>query len=262
MSAAVVERLLRARDGGGLVAPATADLPELDERQAYAIQREVAGRAGVPLTGWKVGMVSAIGRGTGTPGPIYGRLLADMEVADGGAIPSGALHAPEVEGEIAFVVGAPLRGPGVTVADVLAATRGVLPAIEIFAGRLEPGEHGVPDLIADNASSARYVVGAGETLVAPDGLDLRLVGMVHTRGDSPEGGAVVGAGAGARVLGHPAAAVAWLANALAANGEPAGLEPGQLVLSGSLAPPVPAQPGDAFTVELDRLGSLSVVFER
>jgi 2-keto-4-pentenoate hydratase len=254
MSAPVVERLLRGRDGGGLVAPATADLPELDERRAYAIQREVAERTGVPLTGWKVGMASAVGRGPDTPGPIYGRLLADMEVPDGGSIPRGVLHGPEVEGEIAFVLDAPLRGPGVTVADVLAATRGVLPAIEIFAGRLAPGEHGVPDLIADNAFSARYVVGA--TLVPLDGLDLRLIGMVHARG----GAEIVGAGAGARVLGHPAAAVAWLANALAANGEPAGLEPGQLVLSGSLAPPVPAQPGDAFTVELDRLGSLSVAF--
>jgi hypothetical protein len=90
-------------------------MPELDERAAYAIQRTVAERAGVPLTGWKVGMVSAIGRGPDTPGPIYGRLLADMEVADGGTIPRGALHAPQVEGEIAFVLGAPLRGPGVTV---------------------------------------------------------------------------------------------------------------------------------------------------
>jgi 2-keto-4-pentenoate hydratase len=253
MTDAVVERLLAAREDGDLVAPATADLPSLDERRAYAIQREVAERTGVPLTGWKVGMVSAIGRGPGTPGPIYGRLLADMEVSDGGSIPRGELHAPEVEGEIAFLLDAPLRGPGVTVADVLAATRGVLPAIEIFAGRLAPGEHGVPDLVADNAFSARYVVGT--TPVALDGLDLRLIGMVHARGD----GEVVGAGAGARVLGHPAAAVAWLANALAAN-ESAGLEPGQIVLSGSLAPPVPAQPGDAFTVELDRLGSLSVAF--
>jgi 2-keto-4-pentenoate hydratase len=249
--AAVVERLLRAREGG-LVAPASADLPDLDERAAYAIQREVAERTGRPLVGWKVGMASALDRGPDTPGPIYGRLLADMQVPDGGTIARGELHAPEVEGEIGFVLGAPLRGPGVTVEAVLGATRGVVAAIEIFAGRLAPGDHGVADLIADNAFSARFV--HLDALVPPDAVDLRLVGMVQSRRDE-----IVGTGAGARVLGHPAASVAWLANALAAN-EALGLEPGQLVLSGSLAPPVAAQPGDAFTIELDRLGSLSVGF--
>jgi 2-keto-4-pentenoate hydratase len=254
--AAIAERLLRAERDGALVAPATADVAALDERAAYAIQRAAADRRerdGDPVTGWKIGMASAVGRTLQTPGPIYGRLHASMRVGDGEAIPRGALHGAEVEGEIAFLLDRPLRGPGVTVDDVLAATRGVLPAIEVFAGRLEPGEHGVPDLVADNAFSARYVV--GDEPVALDGLDLRLIGMVHTAGD-----AVVGTGAGARVLGHPAAAVAWLANALAEQGEPAGIEAGQIVLSGSLAAPVPARAGDAFTVELDRLGTLSVRF--
>jgi 2-keto-4-pentenoate hydratase len=253
MSDAIIERLLRAHRDGGLVAPPTADRPGLTEREAYAIQRAVVERTGEAVLGWKVGMASAVGRAADAPGPTYGRLLASMLVGPGEPIPRGALHAPEVEGEIAFVLGAPLRGPCVAVADVLAATRGVLPAIEIFAGRLEPGDHTVADLIADNASSARYLV--GDTLVAADGLDLRLLGMVQTRGD-----AVVGAGAGARVLGHPAASVAWLANALAANDEPVALEAGHVVLSGSLAPPVPARAGDEFTVELDRLGTLSVAF--
>jgi 2-keto-4-pentenoate hydratase len=253
MSDAIVERLLRAQRDGGLVAPPSADRPSLTEREAYALQRAVVERSGEPVLGWKVGMVSAIGRADDAPGPIYGRLLASMLVPADEPIPRGALHAPEVEGEIAFVLDAPLRGPGITVADVLAATRGVLPAIEIFAGRLEPGEHTVADLIADDASSARYLV--GDRLVSADGVDLRLVGMVQT-----SRGALVGAGAGARVLGHPAASVAWLANALAANGEPVGLEAGQVVLSGSLAPPVPARAGDEFTVELDRLGTVSVAF--
>ena len=248
------ERLLRAERDGGLVA--ADDVPALDEREAYAIQRAVAERRerdGDPVTGWKVGMASAVGRAPDAPGPIYGRLHASMRVRAGEPIPRGVLHCPEVEGEIAFLLGRPLRGPGVTIDDVLAATRGVLPAIDVFAGRLDPGPHGVPVLVADNAFSARYV--AGDAPVALDGLDLRLVGMVQTAGD-----AVVGAGAGARVLGHPAAAVAWLANALAEQGEPDGLQAGQIVLSGSLAAPVPAQPGDAFTVEIDRLGRVSVAF--
>jgi 2-keto-4-pentenoate hydratase len=174
-----------------------------------------------------------------------------MVVPESRPVSAGGLHRPEVEGEIAFVLERPLRGPGVTVADVLAATRGVLPAIEIIAGRLEPGDHSVVDCVADNAGSALAVLGGA--LVPVDGLDLRLVGMVQSRG-----GDVVATGAGARVLGHPAASVAWLANALAAAGRQ--LDAGAFVLSGSLAPAVPAQAGDAFTVEFDRLGAVSVAF--
>jgi 2-keto-4-pentenoate hydratase len=257
MTAAIVDRLARAQRDGVLVAAPTADVPGLTESDAYAIQRAVIGgreRDGERLAGWKVGMTSAVARGPDAPGPIYGRLLEGMLVAPGRPVVASALHEPDVEGEIAFVLDAPLRGPGVTVHDVLAATRGVRPAIEIIAGRLQPGpgEHAVADFIADNAFSALAVL--GDPLVPADGLDLRLLGMVHTAGD-----VVVGTGAGARVLGHPAAAVAWLANALAANGDP-GLEAGQVVLSGSLAPPVRAHARDSFTVEIDRIGSVSVAF--
>jgi 2-keto-4-pentenoate hydratase len=109
----------------------------------------------------------------------------------------------------------------------------------------------VVDFVADNAASALAVLGSA--LVPVDGLDLRLVGMVQSLG-----GDVVATGAGARVLGHPAASVAWLANALAAAGRQ--LDAGTFVLSGSLAPAVPAEAGDAFTVEFDRLGTVSVAF--
>jgi 2-keto-4-pentenoate hydratase len=252
--AAIAERLWRAQREGGRTPAPTADLPDLDEQGAYAIQRALVGRLeqdGAVATGWKVGMTSAIGGRAGAAGPIYGQLLSDMVVPQSQPVSARELHRPEVEGEIAFVLDRPLRGPGVTVADVLAATRGVLPAIEIIAGRLEPGDHGVVDFVADNAASALAVLGGA--LVPVDGLDLRLVGMVHS-----QGGDVVATGAGARVLGHPAASVAWLANALAAAGRQ--LDAGTFVLSGSLAPAVPAQAGDAFTVELDRLGTVSVAF--
>jgi 2-keto-4-pentenoate hydratase len=254
LHAAIVERLWLAHRDGGLVPAPTSGAPGLGEHEAYAIQRALIERrldAGERQVGWKVGMTSAIGRGEGAPGPIYGVLLASMIVAAGEPIRADALHEPDVEGEIAFVLDRPLRGPGVGIADVLAATRGVLPAIEVIAGRLEPGDHAVADFIADNAFSAHAVL--GDTLVPLDGLDLRLVGMVHSRGAE-----VVGAGAGARVLGHPAASVAWLANALA--GADAQLDAGTVVLSGSLAPAVRARAGDAFTVELDRLGAVAASF--
>jgi 2-keto-4-pentenoate hydratase len=252
--AAIAERLWRAGRDGGLVPAPTRELPGLSEEEAYAIQRALLDRCrgdGDRAAGWKVGLTAAIGREPGSPGPIYGELLASMIVPAGGSIAAGELHAPEVEGEIAFVLDRPLRGPGATVGDVLAATRGVRAAIEVIAGRLEPGEHAVADFIADNALSARAVL--GDALVPLDGLDLRLAGMVQSRG-----GAVVGTGAGARVLGDPAASVAWLANALAATGRQ--LDAGAVVLSGSLAPAVPARAGDVFTVEFDRLGTVSVAF--
>ncbi|MDX6700939.1 MAG: 2-keto-4-pentenoate hydratase [Baekduia sp.] len=252
--AAIAERLWRAQRDGRLTSAPTAELPGLDVPGAYAIQRAMVGhleRDGAAPAGWKVGLTSAIGGRRGAPGPIYGQLLSDMVVAESEPIPAGVMHGPEVEGEIAFVLDRPLRGPGVTVADVLAATRGVAPAIEIIAGRLEPGDHAVVDFIADNAASARAVL--GDALVPVDDLDLRLVGMVQS-----SDGEVVATGAGARVLGHPAASVAWLANALATGGRQ--LDADTFVLSGSLAPAVPAQPGDTFTVEFDRLGSVSAVF--
>ncbi|HMJ37715.1 MAG TPA: fumarylacetoacetate hydrolase family protein [Baekduia sp.] len=255
--AAIAERLWRAQRDGGLTSPPSAELPDLDEQGAYAIQRAMVERLegdGAVPAGWKVGLTSAVGGRRGAPGPIYGQLLSDMVVPESAPIPAGELHRPAVEGEIAFVLDRPLRGPGVTVADVLAATRGVAPAIEIIAGRLEPGDHAVVDFIADNAASARVVL--GEALVPVDDLDLRLVGMVQS-----SGGDVVATGAGARVLGHPAASVAWLANALADGAPPARqLDAGTFVLSGSLAPAVPAEPGDTFAVEFDHLGTVSAVF--
>jgi 2-keto-4-pentenoate hydratase len=254
--AAIADRLWRAQRECRLTPAPSRELPGLDEPAAYAIQRALVAhleRDGATPAGWKVGLTSAIGGRAGAPGPIYGQLLSDMVVPASEPIPAGELHRPEVEGEIAFVLDRPLRGPGVTVADVLAATRGVAPAIEIIAGRLEPGDHAVADFVADNAASARAVL--GDALVPVDDLDLRLVGMVAS-----SGGEVVATGAGARVLGHPAASVAWLANALADAVPPAQLDAGTFVLSGALAPAIPARPGDTFTVEFDRLGSVSVVF--
>jgi 2-keto-4-pentenoate hydratase len=251
---AIAQRLWRAQRDGAATAPPTSAMPGLDEPGAYAIQRamvDLLRQDGAVEVGWKVGMTSAVGGRVAAPGPIYGQLLSDMVVAQADPVPAGRLRDPEVEGEIAFVLDRPLRGPGITVADVLAATRGVLPAIEIIAGRLGPGDHAVCDFIADNAASARVVLGG--TLVGVDGLDLRLVGMAQWRcGD------LVATGAGARVLGHPAASVAWLANALAGAGRQ--LDAGTFVLTGSLAPAVPARSGDSFMVEFDRLGSLSVRF--
>lgn len=251
-SAEIAQRLLDAYRGGEPVPAPTSLLPDLDRDGAYAIQRafvEHLCAGGDAPAGWKVGMASAAGLRSG--GPIYGRLLSQMVVDGTRPIDIARLRAPQIEGEIAFVLDRPLPGPGVTVDDVLAAARGVLPALEIIAGRLEPGAHRPEDFVADNAFSAIAVVAGTPTPV--DGLDLRLLGMVLSKN-----GEIVATGAGAQVLGHPAQSVAWLANTLAAHGQ--ALEAGQIVLAGSLCGAHPVGPGDTVTAELDRLGTVTGTF--
>jgi 2-keto-4-pentenoate hydratase len=250
---AVADALLAAQHDGGCVPAPTATLAGLDVEAGYAIQRALVERrlaAGESAIGWKVGMASAVGRTAASPGPIYGRLLSGMLVGDGGTLERARLHGPHAEGEIAIVLERPLRGPGVTVADVLAAAAGVRPAIEVFATRLDADAPEVADMVADNSSSAHLAL--GDRLTPLDGLDLRLTGLVFSRNE-----AVAATGAGGQV-GDPAAQVAWLANAAGARGDE--LRAGDVILTGALGGAHLAEAGDVFTAELDRLGSVSVRF--
>ncbi len=250
----VARRLFEAQQRGESVPSPSSLVPGLDLDSAYAIQHDLVERLGAyegVTVGWKVGMASAIGRGPGSTGPIYGQLLSGMIGAEVDLIQADRLQAPEIEGEIAFVIDRTLRGPGITAVHVLSACRGVVPALEILASRLKPGSHCPEDFVADNAFSALAVLGGA--LVPVDGLDLRLIGMVLRRN-----GEIISTGAGAQVLGHPAEAVAWLANSLAARGEELG--EGQIVLSGSLSGGHPVKAGDTVTADFDRLGSVTATF--
>lgn len=253
--AVIAAALFTAQLDGGRVAAPTATMPGLDLDGAYAIQRALVERriaAGEHTIGWKVGMSSIIGRAPDTPGPIYGRLLSGMVVDSGGSLDTKRLHEPHVEGEVALVVQRPLRGPGVTAAAVLAAVGGVLPAIEVFARRIDASASGIADIVADNALSAHAVLGGPPT---PRGaIDLRLIGLVLARD-----GEILATGAGAQVLGHPAESVAWLANALAGHHQQ--LEAGDIVLTGALAGAHLAHAGETFRADVDRLGSVSVHFK-
>jgi 2-keto-4-pentenoate hydratase len=250
-SDAVADALWRAYADGGRVPAPTATLPDLDLDGAYAIQEALVARlvaAGQRPIGWKVGMAGIVGRTPQSDGPIYGRLLAPMLVDDGGTLSAGALHEPFAEGEIAFVLGQALRGPGVDADAVRAATVEVRPAIEVFARRLDADASATADMVADNALCAHVVLGEP---VAADAVDLRLVGLVFARSAT-----IVATGAGAQVLGDPAASVAWLANALAARGQE--LAAGDVVISGAVAGAHPVAAGDTYTAEFDRLGTVEV----
>lgn len=229
--------------------------PEMDASDAYAIQqRIVAARlaAGERIVGWKVGLTSkAMQQMLGVSEPDYAAVLSGWFAEDGVAIPRTDLIAPRVEAEIGFILKAPLRGPGVTVQDVLAATAAVTPCIEVIDSRVRDWKIGLVDTVADMASSARVVV--GRTRIPIEGLDLRLIGAVLERN-----GEVVATGAGAAVLGHPAAGVAWAANTLGALGVT--MEPGHVVIPGAVHAAAPAGAGDVFTATFDRLGSVTVRF--
>jgi 2-oxo-3-hexenedioate decarboxylase len=171
--------------------------------------------------------------------------LASANALDlGEPLITGELIQPRAEPEIAYIMGRDLSGPAVTAADVLTATSGVATGIEILDSRYLDYRFTLPDVIADNTSAGRFVIGAP---VPPAGIDLRLVGVVLERD-----GEVVATAAGAAALGHPAAAVAWLVRSLAAAGE--GLVAGQVVISGGLTAAIGVQAGDVIVASLDRLG--------
>ena len=153
-----------------------------------------------------------------------------------------------MEPEIAFVTAKPLKGPGVHVGMVLAATACVIPAFEVIDSRYRDFRFDLPSVIADNSSSSRFVTG-GRALPV-DGLDLRTLGVVMEKN-----GRIVGLGAGAAVLGHPAASVAMLANMLGAKGEE--LPAGSFIMTGGITAAVAVEPGDHIAVHYQGLGSIS-----
>jgi 2-keto-4-pentenoate hydratase len=244
--------LLDAYDTGKTLAP----LPGLTLDDAYAVQQLQARRRiadGHPVIGFKVGLTSlAMQQQLGVDQPDYGHLFSDMLHAADAPIPASRYLQPRAEPEVALVLGAPLRRPNLGVADVVSATAYALPAIEIIDSRITDWKITLVDTIADNASSGGLVL--GQSPVALAGIDLSLVGCVFRRN-----GRIVQTGAGAAVIGSPLHAATWLANTLIARGVE--LEAGHVILTGSLTAAVPVQPGDTVTTTIDRLGSVTAVFD-
>ena len=241
-------RLAKATADRAAIPPLSDGLPGLDAATGYAIQA-VAREAAGPLAGWKLGATSRAKQAqVGVHEPVRGFLASASALDLGEPLVTAQLIQPRAEPEIVFVMGRDLSGPAVTAADVLAATAGVAAGIEILDSRFVDYRFTVPDVIADNTSAGRYVVGAP---VPPDGIDLRLAGVVLEHN-----GEVTATAAGAAALGHPAAAVAWLVRALAAAGD--GLRAGQIVLSGGLTAAVPLRTGDVVVATIDRLGTVEL----
>jgi 2-oxo-hept-3-ene-1,7-dioate hydratase len=217
---------------------------------------------GRQVIGHKIGLTSrAMQQASQIDEPDYGTLLDNMlytcspgKVLD---IAHTDFVVPRVEVELAFVLKKDLQGPNVTVAEVLAATEYVTPAIEIIDARIEQFDRDtkvmrkVFDTISDNAANAGIVVGAEK--VDPLTTNLPWCGAILKLN-----GVVEETGLAAGVQGHPAVGIAWLANKLAPWGEH--LKAGQIVLAGSFTKPVPAKVGDVFDADYGALGRLQFKF--
>jgi 2-oxo-3-hexenedioate decarboxylase len=235
------------------LAPFTAAHPDFGVHAAYEAQRLFVQSkldAGQVPAGFKLGLTSrSKQQDMGVSEPLYGRVTSAMIAPFGEALDLGTLIHPRAEPEIAFLLAKDLAGPA-SVTGVLAATEAVFAAVDILDSRYRDFRFTLPDVVADNASAGRFFLGP-RTCRPGDLEDLRLTGCV-LRAD----GDVVYTAAGAAVMGHPAASVAWLANRLAERGEH--LPAGSLVFSGGLTAAVPIRPGHAVTAEFDGLGTVEV----
>ncbi len=238
------------------IQPLTKLYPNLDVAQAYWVQRlnlVCHIDQGRVLRGHKIGLTSApMQELLGVSEPDFGYILDSMMLPNGAAVPVTAFCAPRVEPEAAFLMRAPLRGPGVTAEDVMAATEAVAPALEIVDSRIADWRITLADTIADNASSGAVVLGEWVPISqAPSLPDSTATLVVNDT--------TVGTGQGTAVMGDPAAAVAWLANALAQFGT--GIEPGQFVMSGSYTTAAFVVAGDAASATISGLGAVTVSFQ-
>jgi 2-keto-4-pentenoate hydratase len=253
----LADALWRAEQERAPIDPLTDAVRDLSVADAYWIQSRNVDRrvaSGKVVRGRKVGLTSGRTQQLlGVHEPTFGVLTDDMFVDDGDEIDVAALVAPRVEAELAFVMRTDLTGPGVTTDVALAAISGVLPAIEVNDSRIADWRVRLADTVADNASSARVVLGG--RIYPVDQLDLRLLGVLFSRNGAP-----IDSGAGAAVLGHPVRAVAWLANTLSGYG--VGLRADDVVLSGALHRMVPVRPGDVFQAWFAHIGTVTTRFSR
>lgn len=258
---ALARELYEARKAGVQLRHFSRRHPEMTIDDGYAIQRawvRLEQADGRVIKGRKIGLTSrAMQLSSQITEPDYAPLMDDMFFEQGGDIPIKRFIAPRVEVELAFILGKPLQGPGVTIFDVLAATDYVSPALEIIDARIEQFDRDtkasrkVFDTISDFAANAGIVLGGRP--VRPDAVDLRWVGAMLFKN-----GVIEETGLAAAVLNHPAQGVAWLANKIAPHGER--LNAGDVVLAGSFTRPATAVAGDGLHADYGPLGTVSFRF--
>ncbi len=249
------KRLYKALTTRSPIAPLTQANPDMTLEDAYRVSRQLLKlrmAAGEKVVGKKIGITSvAVQQMLGIETPDFGFLTDLMQVSNGATIDiAESLIAPKVEGEIAFILKRPLQGPGVTADDVMGATAGLAACFEIVDSRIRDWQIQIQDTVADNASCGMFVI--GEEVFDPKHIDIETCGMVVEINDE-----VAATGAGAACLGSPAIAVAWLTNQLSQY--EIELQAGEIILSGSLVPFLPANSGDRVHIR-SGVGTASLQF--
>ncbi|MEH6516842.1 MAG: 2-oxo-hepta-3-ene-1,7-dioic acid hydratase [Halioglobus sp.] len=255
------QRLYHAEKAQVQMPALTLSYPDMDMDDAYRVQKSWVDRKvadGQKVVGYKIGLTSrAMQMAVKIDTPDYGVLLDDMVFPNGGTIPANDFTDPRIETEFAFVMKEPLAGADVTIEQVIAATDYVVPALELIAARsfrVDP-ESGytrkVYDTIADNAANAGIIL--GDTKIDPREVDLRWAGaLLYLNEQIEETGLAAG------VMDHPAHGIRWVCKRFAPWG--IGLEPGQIILSGSFTRPVIVTPGDNIRADYGDFGQIEVAF--
>lgn len=253
---AIADDLAQAEKDRTKIGRLTAKYPDMTVEDSYAVQNEWRRRgeaAGRKLFGHKIGLTSKpMQQATGISEPDYGVIFADQVYDTGSVIDHSQYSGVRVEVELAFVLKDELRGPDVTLIDVLRATEYVVPALEVLSSRIEMEGRTIVDTISDNAALGAMVLGGRP--VAVDAVDLRRVGALLYRNESVED-----SGLAAAVLDHPARGIVWLANKLAEHSDV--LNAGETVLAGSFTRPMWVSPGDTVHADYGDLGVITCRFE-
>lgn len=227
----------------------------MDIEDSYAVQKLWASRLeaeGRRIVGRKIGLTSkAMQAATGITEPDYGVIFDDMVLENGTVVEWNRYTHPRIEVELAFRLNQDLKGPGVTLFDVLDATDYVVPALEILDSRIEMQGRTIVDTISDNAAMGAMVVGGRP--VRPHDVDLRWISALLYQNQE-----IVETGVAAGVLNHPASGVAWLADKLAQHGQ--SLRAGDLVLAGSFTRPMWVYQGDTVYADYGPLGTVTCRF--
>lgn len=254
--------LFAAEANGKQIGLLTLRHPEMGMDDAYAIQNAIYRAkldAGRKVIGWKIGLTSkAMQQALNIDIPDSGILFDHMLFQTSASVPKDRFIQPRIEAEIAFVMKAPLAGENVSREDVLTATDFVAPSLEILDTRIlradpETGQtRKIFDTISDNAANAGVVLGAQKH--DPSAVDLRWVGAITTRD-----GVVEETGLGAGVLNDPVESVVWLARRMAQYGQ--GIEPGQIILSGSFIRPIECPSGTEIHADFGPFGHVDLSFE-
>ena len=224
----------------------TSEYPEMNIMDAYSIQQmgvrlRMTGKASV--AGWKIGITNpAMMERLDAESPDFGTLLSNKMLLEGVPIRRSDLILPRIEGELAFIMGEDLKGPGITFGDIYNACSWVVPCFEICDTRVENWAGTVCDSVADNAGASHFMLGSAPKRLQD--INPRLIGMVMERN-----GMVIGSATGVEVMGNPVTAVTWLVNELARFN--VGVKKGEIILSGAFLDARIVSGGDIYTLNMD-----------